>query len=38
MVEIDRLLRIGLMRVNQACRISDRDFRTEVFKKSTGAV
>ena len=24
--------------INQACRASDRDFRTEVFKKSTGAV
>ena len=24
--------------INQACRASDRDFRTEIFKKSTGAV
>ena len=24
--------------INQACRVSDRDLRTEVFKKSTGAV
>ena len=25
-------------KVDQACRASDRDFRTEIFKKSTGAV
>ena len=25
-------------KVDQACRVSDRDFRTEVFKKLTGAV
>ena len=24
--------------INQACRVSDQDFRTEVFKKSTGVV
>ena len=24
--------------IDQACRVSDRDFRTEIFKKSTGAV
>ena len=24
--------------IDQACRVSDHDFRTEVFKKSTGAV
>ena len=24
--------------INQACRVSDQDFRTEIFKKSTGAV
>ena len=24
--------------INQACRVSDRDFRTKVFNKSTGAV
>ena len=24
--------------INQACRASDRDFRTEIFKKSAGAV
>ena len=24
--------------IDQACRASDRDFRTEIFKKSTGAV
>ena len=25
-------------KIDQACRVSDRDFRTKVFKKSTGAV
>ena len=25
-------------KINQACRVSDHDFRTEIFKKSTGAV
>ena len=25
-------------KINQACRASDQDFRTEIFKKSTGAV
>ena len=25
-------------KINQACRVSDRNFRTEVFKKSTGVV
>ena len=25
-------------KINQACRVSDRNFRTEIFKKSTGAV
>ena len=25
-------------KIDQACRVSDRDFRTEIFKKSTGAV
>ena len=24
--------------IDQACRVSDRDFRTEIFKKSTGAM
>ena len=24
--------------INQACRVSDQDFRMEIFKKSTGAV
>ena len=24
--------------IDQACRVSDQDFRTEIFKKSTGAV
>ena len=24
--------------INQACRVSDHDFRTEIFKKSTGVV
>ena len=24
--------------IKQACRVSDQDFRTEIFKKSTGAV
>ena len=24
--------------IDQACRVSDRDFRTKIFKKSTGAV
>ena len=25
-------------KINQACRVSDQDFRTEIFKKSTGAM
>ena len=25
-------------KINQACRVSDHDFRTEIFKKSKGAV
>ena len=25
-------------KINQACRVSDHDFRTKIFKKSTGAV
>ena len=24
--------------IDQACRVSDRDFRTKIFKKSTGAM
>ena len=34
----DKSLKIGSNEVNQACRASNRGFRTEHFKKSAGAV
>ena len=38
MVETDKSSRIGSMKINQACRVSGHDFRTEIIKKSKGAV
>ena len=38
MIRIDRLFEDWIDEIDQNCRVSDRDFRTEVFKKSTGAV
>ena len=38
MVRIDRLLKTGLMKLIKPVGVSDHDFRTEIIKKSTGAV
>ena len=34
----DRISKTGSMKLTKACRASNRGFRTELFKKSTGAV
>ena len=38
MVRIDRFLRIGSDEIDQACWVSNHDFRTEIIKKLTGVV